>query len=511
MYKDIFESIRNEAEKRNLRERTIQLYCSDVSYFLRWIGKNVSDLTLEDAESFLTAKRLEGRSPETHNHYRSAIKFLYKKVLKIVWDDDTVPAMKRERNLPAVLSRDEINAIIDVTPNLKHKAIIATMYSSGLRVSEVVHLHYDDISRTNMTIHVRETKGRIDRYTILSQKNLDLLTEYWYKCGRPKDIRIYFIGMPVMLIYNFGAAVLRAIGDTRRPLYYLLEAGVVNVILNLVFVIGFQMGVAGVAIATVVSQCISAALIVRCLMKSEGMYRLYLKRIRIHKEKMIRIIQIGLPAGLQGAIFSISNVLIQSSINSFGAIAMAGNTAAGNIEGFVYVSMNAIYQTALSFVSQNVGAGQQKRIPKISIYCMAIVFTVGLALGTLAYRCGGTLLGIYSSDPEVIAYGLDRMKVICQIYFLCGMMDVAVGILRGMGYSIMPMLVSLAGACGLRIVWIFTVFVWKHSLFVLYLSYPITWIITLSVHLICFAVVWKRKKGIWATVKPHPDLGKTEE
>ena len=188
MYKDIFESIRNEAEKRNLRERTIQLYCSDVSYFLRWIGKNVSDLTLEDAESFLTAKRLEGRSPETHNHYRSAIKFLYKKVLKTVWDDDTVPAMKRERNLPAVLSRDEINAIIDATPNLKHKAIIATMYSSGLRVSEVVHLHYDDISRTNMTIHVRETKGRIDRYTILSQKNLDLLTEYWYKCGRPKDI-----------------------------------------------------------------------------------------------------------------------------------------------------------------------------------------------------------------------------------------------------------------------------------------------------------------------------------
>lgn len=188
MYQDIFESIRNEAEKRNLRERTIQLYCSDVNYFLRWIGKPVSDLTLEDAESFLTAKRLEGRSPETHNHYRSAIKFFYKKVLKVVWDDDTVPVMKRERNLPAVLTRNEINAIIDATPNLKHKAIIATMYSSGLRVSEVVHLHYDDISRTNMTIHVRETKSRIDRYTILSQKNLDLLTEYWYKCGRPKDI-----------------------------------------------------------------------------------------------------------------------------------------------------------------------------------------------------------------------------------------------------------------------------------------------------------------------------------
>ena len=188
MDKDIFESIRNETEKRNLRERTIQLYCSDVSYFLRWIKNPISELTLEDAESFLTAKRLEGRSPETHNHYRSAIKFFYKKVLKILWDDDTVPAMKRERNLPAVLTRNEINAIIDATTNLKHKAIIATMYSSGLRVSEVVHLHYDDISRTNMTIHVRETKGRIDRYTILSQKNLDLLTEYWFQYGRPKDI-----------------------------------------------------------------------------------------------------------------------------------------------------------------------------------------------------------------------------------------------------------------------------------------------------------------------------------
>lgn len=188
MYEDIFESIRNEAEKRNLRERTIQLYCSNVSYFLRCTGKLVSDLTLEDAGSFLTGKRLEGRSPETHNHYRSAIKFFYKRVLKMHWDDDAIPAMKRERTLPTVLTHQEINAIIDATRNLKHKAIIATMYSSGLRVSEVIHLHYEDVSRTNMTIHVRETKGRIDRYTILSRKNLDLLTEYWYQCGRPKGI-----------------------------------------------------------------------------------------------------------------------------------------------------------------------------------------------------------------------------------------------------------------------------------------------------------------------------------
>ena len=188
MVQDIFASIRQAAEKRNLRERTIQLYCSDVGYFLRCTNKPVSELSLEDADAFLTMKRLEGRSPETHNHYRSSIKFLYKRVLKIPWDDEEVPAMKRERNLPTVLTPQEMNAIIDATDNLKHKAIIATMYSSGLRVSEVIHLHYDDVSRTNMTIHVWEAKGRVDRYTILAKKNLDLLTEYWFKCGRPTGI-----------------------------------------------------------------------------------------------------------------------------------------------------------------------------------------------------------------------------------------------------------------------------------------------------------------------------------
>lgn len=314
-------------------------------------------------------------------------------------------------------------------------------------------------------------------------------------------MRIYFIGMPAMLVYNFGAAILRAIGDTRRSLYYLLSAGVINVILNLFFVIVLDMGVAGVATATVISQIVSAILIVRCLMHSDGIYRLDLHELKIYKRKMVHIAKIGLPAGVQGAVFSLSNVLIQSSVNSFGSIAMAGNTAAGNIEGFVYTSMNAVYQTALSFTSQNVGGERQDRIPKIVFQCLAIVTVVGAVLGNLAYQCGPFLLNIYSSDPEVIQYGMSRMQIICQWYFLCGIMDVAVGILRGMGYSVMPMLVSLAGACGLRVLWIFTVFVWKHSLFVLYLSYPITWTITLAVHFICFFVIWKRKKGAWAMVK----------
>jgi len=220
MYEDIYNSIRLAAEKRNLRERTIQLYCNDVGYFLRCTNKQISELSLEEADAFLTRKRLEGISPETHNHYRASIKFLYKRVLKIAWDDEEVPAMKRERNLPTVLTPQEINAIIDATDNLKHKAIIATMYSSGLRVSEAIHLHYDDISRTNMTIHVRETKGRIDRYTILSKRNLDLLTEYWFQCGRPTGILFpsSWTGnyLEIASVNQFFKASARKAGITRR-------------------------------------------------------------------------------------------------------------------------------------------------------------------------------------------------------------------------------------------------------------------------------------------------------
>ena len=308
-------------------------------------------------------------------------------------------------------------------------------------------------------------------------------------------MRIYFIGMPALLVYNFGAAILRAVGDTRRPLYYLLFSGIINVILNLIFVIIFKMGVAGVATATVVSETISAGLVLRCLMKSEGMFQLHMGKLRIKKQKALQIVRIGLPAGLQGAIFSISNVLIQSSINSFGSVAMAGNTAAGNLEGFVYTSMNAVYQTNLSFTSQNMGAGNWKRMKKILGICLVFVSVVGLVMGRGFVFFGHQLLGIYSSDPEVIQYGINRMQVICGTYLLCGIMDVLVGSMRGMGYSFVPMIVSLVGACGLRILWIFTVFQWHRSLFVLYLSYPITWILTALAHTVCwYKIIHKRER-----------------
>lgn len=318
--------------------------------------------------------------------------------------------------------------------------------------------------------------------------------------GTPDDVvgqsvlymRIYFAGMPFMMAYNFGAAVLRAVGDTKRPLYYLLIAGIANVILNLIFVIYFSMHVAGVATATVISQAISAVLVIRCLLKTDSVYKLELKGIKISMDKFGKMFKIGLPAGVQGALFSISNVLIQSSVNSFGSVAMAGNTAGSNIEGFVYTSMNAFYQSAISFCGQNYGAKEYKRVGKALFICEVLVILVGLLLGNGAYLAGGTLLKLYSSDPEVISYGILRMRYISVIYFLCGMMDVMVGGLRGIGYSIMPMLVSLTGACLFRIVWIYTVFQEVRTLPCLYISYPISWILTFSVHLICFLIVYKK-------------------
>ena len=307
-------------------------------------------------------------------------------------------------------------------------------------------------------------------------------------------MRILFFGMPLNLILNFGAAILRAIGDTKRPLYYLTIAGVINVILNILLVTVFSLGVAGVAIATVISEGVSCVLILLCLKHETGAIRLYFNRIKINPSKCVDIMKIGLPAGLQGCIFSISNVLIQSSVNSFGSTVMAGNTAASNIEGFVYVSMNSLHQTCISFTSQNFGAGKFKRIKKVLINCLVIVAITGLVLGNSAYFFGKYLLSAYNNEAEVISYGLIRLSIISTMYFLCGLMDVMVGAMRGIGYSILPMIVSLVGACGLRIVWIYTVFVKFRTLDILFISYPVTWTITFLSHLVCYYIVTRKYK-----------------
>lgn len=322
--------------------------------------------------------------------------------------------------------------------------------------------------------------------------------------GTPDDVidqsvlymRIVFLGMPALLTYDFGAGILRAIGDTKRPLLYLFISGIINVCLNLFFVIVFGMGVAGVAIATVVSQYVSAFLVIRSMMKTSSSYKLRIKDLRMEKDMLLQILRIGLPAGIQSALFNISNVLIQSSINSFGSIAMAGNTAASNIEGFVYTSMNAVYQASINFTSQNVGAHNTKRITPVLLSCLMIVSIVGISLSTIVEVFDSELLGIYSSDPTVISYGISRLHVVCMTYFLCGLMDTACGSIRGLGYSMAPTIVSLTGACGLRILWICTAFQIDRTLFTLYLSYPVSWLVTFIAHMLCymkFSRNWKRK------------------
>lgn len=305
-------------------------------------------------------------------------------------------------------------------------------------------------------------------------------------------LRIYFLGMISTMVYNFGSALLRAVGDTKRPLYFLLCAGIINVILNLLFVIGFQMDVMGVAIATVISETVSALLVLRCLVKEKGGIHLELRAMRIDRKKMLQILRIGLPAGFQGVVFALSNVVIQSSVNIFGNIVVAGNSAAANLEGFVYMAMNAFYQTTLSFVSQNYGAGEQKRINRIVLLGEACVIVTGTLLGNMVVFFGNDLLQIYSNNPEVIAAGMVRLHYISMIYALCGIMDVMVGALRGIGYSIMPMIVSIVGVCVLRLIWLATVFQIPefHKIETVYLSYPVTWILTSLFYIVFF--VWIR-------------------
>ncbi len=301
-------------------------------------------------------------------------------------------------------------------------------------------------------------------------------------------LRIYFLGMIAMMVYNFGSSILRSKGDTKRPLYYLAFSGVINVVLNLIFVIVFRMDVAGVALATVISQCISAGLVIRCLMKEESAFRFSFKKLLPDGKIVGKILGIGIPAGFQGVVFSLSNVIIQSSINSFGPIVMAGSAAAASIEGFVWVSMNAFSQGALTFMSQNIGGGKYSRINRICLITCGAAAVTGLVLGNLAYIFGTPLLGIYDPRPEIIEPGLIRMGLVCGFYFTCGLMDCIVGNIRGMGYAVAPTIVSLLGACGLRILWIFTVFTLPeyHNEFMLFVSYPVSWIITFLAHLVCY-------------------------
>ena len=304
-------------------------------------------------------------------------------------------------------------------------------------------------------------------------------------------MRIYFLGMPFFMLYNYGAAVLRAVGDTKRPLMYLILSGIVNTLLNLFLVIVFRLAVAGVAISTIIAQCISCILILNCLRKSESSYKLTFSGLSIKWVYLRQIFQVGIPAGIQSTVINFSNALLQSSVNSFGSTAMAGYTAANNILGFLYASVNAVTQACMSFTSQNFGVGKYKRVDLVLRDCMILTVGVSLVLGGGAYLFGNEVLRIYTNDSEVVRCGVEILSITTVSYFLCGIMDLFPGSLRGMGYSTVPMILSVVGTVGMRIFWIYRVFPFHRSLYVLFISYPASWTFTIIMQVICFICVRK--------------------
>jgi len=384
------------------------------------------------------------------------------------------------------------NLLVNLFIGLSVGAGVAVAHARGSREDEAVH----------RTVHTALPVALVGG-VILTVVGVSCAEWFLVLMETPGDIlglsatymQIYFGGITFMMVYNFCASILRAVGDTKSPLIYLTMAGVINVALNMVFVTVLHMNVAGVALATTISQGFSAVAMVVVLMKRTDACRLELRKMRFYKTQLLKIIRIGLPAGLQGSLFSISNVMIQSSVNSFGEVLMSGHAAAGNIEGFVYVGMNAFHQTAVNFVGQNVGAQQFKRVKKILAVCLGCAATVGLVMGVGGRIFGQQLLSIYITDSqEAIGYGLIRLSYICQLYFLCGLMDVTTGALRGMGASLSPMLISVLGVCGLRLLWIATVFQTYHTPQCLYLSYAASWVVTFTAQLLAF--IWVYRKNV---------------
>lgn len=379
-----------------------------------------------------------------------------------------------------------INLLVNAFMGLSVGAAVVVAQDYGAK-------DYEGVSKTVHTSYLISIIGGI----VVGAIGLIFSRQFLIWMESPEDVlplsteylMIYFAGTPANMAYNFGASILRSVGDTKRPLYFLTISGLVNVVLNLVLVIVFHMGVAGVAYATIISQILSAVMVIVYMMKSKDCVRFVPKNMRIYGDKLKKMLYIGLPAGFQGTVFSLSNVVIQSAVNSFGSLVMAGNGAASSLEGFTYTAMNSVYQASLTFVGQNVGAKKYDRINKVQGVCLVLVTIIGLVFGVTTYCLGEPLLSIYlPNDPEAIPYGIIRMSYIALPYFLCGMMEVMVGGQRGMGMSFIPMINALLGSCVLRIVWISTVFAADPTLFTLYISYPISWAVTTLAHTVFYFV-----------------------
>ena len=403
-----------------------------------------------------------------------------------------------------------INLIVNLFMGISigGSAVIAQHYGAG---------QYEDVSEAT---HTSMLLGLISGFVVMVIGLLATPTILRWM-ATPEEVlplavlylRIYFLGMPGCMLYNFGAAVLRGVGDTRRPLLFLTFAGIVNVALNLLLVIVFRLDVAGVAIATVISQYLSALLVVRCLMREEGGIRLVLRQLRIVPARLRQILEIGVPSGVQGVAFSLSNVIIQAAINGFGETVISGNTAAGNIEGFIYVACNAFCQANTAFTSQNYGAGNYGRLRPIALCSAACSASVAAVGGILGYVFGPQLLHIYSNSDAVVAAGMVRVTIMFLPYVLCGLMDVIVGSIRGIGYSVTPMIVTLLGACAFRVLWIATVFQVPrfHTPEVVYWSYPISWALTFLAHLVCYLFMLRRLYRREGLLRKHHHLTHPQE
>lgn len=413
-------------------------------------------------------------------------------ILQLLFNAVDIIVVGRFTGSQALAAVGSTTALINIFTNLfigislGANVLAARFYASGKEkeMSETVH--------TSITLALISGLVMALAGVLLARFALNLM-------GTPNDVidqsvlymRIYFLGMPFFMLYNYGAAILRAVGDTKRPLFFLVISGMTNAVLNLVLVIVFHMGVAGVAIGTIVSQLISSILVLRCLYTSNTSYRLYFSKLGIKTQYLKQIFQVGIPAGIQSTVINLSNALLQSSVNSFGSVAMAGYTAANNIFGFLYMSVNAVTQSCMSFTSQNYGVKKLKRMDRVLLDCMILSVGVTLPLGCGAYFFGPELLKIYTSDADVIRCGVEVLAFTTVPYFCCGIMDLLPGALRGMGYSGVPMILSIIGTVGTRIVWIFGLFPAHRSLSFLFISYPVSWILTILMQAVCFCFVRK--------------------
>ena len=418
-------------------------------------------------------------------------------ILQLLFNAADLVIVGRFRGSLSVAAVSATSALINLIVNL----FIGLSIGAGVSVAHGLGGHEDDV--VHKTVHTALPTA-IAGGAIVTVIGVFFSTTFLRLMGTPENVlplsslymKIYFGGIIFTMVYNFCASILRAAGDTKSPLIFLAIAGILNVGLNVVFVTAFHMNVEGVALATVISQALSAVLVVWALMRRKDACKLYLRKIRFYKPQFLKMVRIGLPAGIQSSLFSISNVLIQSSINSFGDVLMSGSGAASSIEGFIYVTFNAFHQTAVNFIGQNAGAGQYRRVKKVLSTCLASSVVATLAVSILAYGFGPQLLSIYITDSqEAIGYGMTRLMYIALPYFLCALMDVTTGALRGIGASVTPMLISVLGVCGIRILWIYTIFHIPafHTPECLYLSYPISWLTTFAFQLTAFFIIYKKR------------------